>query len=632
MTSESDRPPGDRNPATAGGFPRVALRRIQRMDWRTFEHVVGDLWEEMGYTTVVRQGSNDRKIDVVARKRGPGGKTVAIQVKRYDPQAGNDVTRTEVQEYYGIHTQIDADECMVVTSGEFGDDALEIAERLGVRTVDGEEFLLAMERHASLEFYAEHAAALGIEVGDVWAEVAARSGRSVAGRLRTYCRSTLGRAEVLAGRASREAGNALARWRSAARRTRVRLRGFDPAIRAEHDDGQRNGAPDDGDAEGTGATPPSDHAPVVDRLRETGRRFLYRGTDRMRAPPVTWSPGGRALLPATGIRPRLRRDRWFTRSRQTAACLVAAACCLLVIAATVAGVEVTIGGHPPEALLVVGAGIGVAGIVTPGLALARTPAEAARAAYAPLAAVPVGAWLVGGYPTVAGSVHALAAVVVAAAAGFLIHTRAASARAADGPSFRLGGADLAYAPIHSPVTLVGLAGCVLLWSTLVLAALDATGLVGVGSGPQRALAAAGLAVVAIACLGYVWSGGAVGVTASVVAFGSGVALASLRGAVPLATGVDAGILFGGALTLFVAATFLLFRTDHRTIARWQVLVGGLAVGFLLEVIDYWPVRVVAQSYGTVGGRALIAATAVAATVLFGTVLWLERRAIRETLA
>ncbi|GAB3413778.1 hypothetical protein GCM10027435_08130 [Haloparvum alkalitolerans] len=597
------------------------------MDWRTFEHVVGDLWEEMGYTTVVRQGSNDRKIDVIARKRGPGGKTIAIQVKRYDSRTGNDVTRTEVQEYYGIHTQIDADECMIVTSGEFADDAEEIAERLGVRTVDGEEFLLAMERHASLAFYAEHATALGIEVGDVWAEVAARSERSVPGRVGTYCRSTLGRAEVLAGRASREAGETVDRWQSAARRARVRLRGFDPAIRAEHDDGDRD--PAAGGAGDPDATPES--TPASDRLRETGRQLLYRGTDRMRAPPVSWSPGGRALLPAAGVRPRLRRERWFTGSRQTAACLIAAACCLLAAAAALAGVELTVGGHPLEAMLVVGGAVGVVGTATPSLALARTPMEAARVAYAPLMALPVAAWVVRGYPPVSGSVHGLTAVVVAATAAFLLHTRVASGRAAAAPAFRLRDAEPGYEPIHNPVTLAGLAGCGLLWSTLALALVDAAGIVGVGAGPQRVLAVAGLLVVTVACLGYVWNGGVVGITASVVAFGGVVTLASTRGAVPLATGVDAGVLFGGVLSLLVAATYLLLHTEHRTVARWQVLVGGLAAGFLLEMTDYWPVRAVARSYETVGGRALIAATAVAATALFCAVLWLERRAIRETL-
>ncbi|WP_058366145.1 restriction endonuclease [Haloparvum sedimenti] len=601
------------------------------MDWRTFEHVVGDLWEEMGYTTVVRQGSNDRKIDVIARKRGPGGKTIAIQVKRYDPRAGNDVTRTEVQEYYGIHTQIDADECMIVTSGEFAADAEEIAERLGVRTVDGEEFLLAMERHASLDFYAKHAAALGIETGDVWAEVAARSERSTAGRVRTYCRSMLGRAEVLAGRASREVGNANVRWRGVSRRARLRLRGYDPAIYAERNGNGRDGPADTDGSGDTSAAAQSDRSSTADRLREVGRRFRYRGTDRMRAPPVTWSPGGRSLTPSTGVRPRLRRSQWFSRSRQTAACLIAAVCCLLVSAATLAGVDIVVGGYPVEAFLVGGAAVGVVGIVAPSLVLARTPVEAARAAYAPLAAVPVVAWVIGGYSSVASSIHALTALVVAATAGFLIHTRITSARATDDPSFSLGGAELEYQAIHNPITLAGLAGCVLVWSALALAALDAAGLVGLGSGPQRTLAAVGLLIVVAACLGYVWNGGVVGITASVVAFGGVVTLASMRAAVPLATGVDAGVLFGGVLSLLVAATFLLFHTEHRTVARWQVLVGGLSAGFLLEVTDYWPVRVVARSSETVGGRALIAATAVAATALFCAVLWLERRAIRETL-
>lgn len=631
MSSGGDRASADRNPAT-GGFPRVALRRVQRMDWRTFEHVVSDLWAEMGYTTVLRRGSNDRKIDVVARKRGPGGKTVAIQVKRYDPRTGNDVTRTEVQEYYGIHTQIDADECLIVTSGEFARDAREIAERLGVRTVDGEELLFAMERYASLDFYAEHAAALGLEIGDVWGEVADRSKRSVAGRVGTYSRSLLGRAEVLAGRASRELGNAVARWRSAARRASVRIRGFDPAIRAERADDRLSGrgrpdAPSEREPSST-----ADASSVEDRLRSAGRRLLRRGTGRMRAPPVSWSPGGRALLPATGVQPRLRRDRWFTESRQAAACLIATACALLASVAVVAGLEPSIGRRSVETLVVAGAVIGIVGTVAPSLALSRTALEAARAAYALPMAAPVAVWLVRGSPGVTGAVHLLAAVVGAATTAFLIHTRAAATRTTDCPSFRLGEAEIGYQPVHSPITLTGLAGTVLLLSALALGALDAAGLVRGGDGVTRILAAGGLLVVAVACLGYVWNGGAVGVGASIVAFDAAVAFGAMHGAVPLAADVDVRLLLGGALALLVAAAALLFRTEHRTIERWQVLVVGLTAGLLLEVIDYWPVRVLARSHGTVGGRALIGATAIAAAALFCAVLWLERRAMRETLA
>ena len=61
-----------------------SLRTLRSMDDYRFERFVADLRAEMGDRTTVRRASHDGGIDVLARKRGPGGATEAIQAKRYE--------------------------------------------------------------------------------------------------------------------------------------------------------------------------------------------------------------------------------------------------------------------------------------------------------------------------------------------------------------------------------------------------------------------------------------------------------------------------------------------------------------------------------------------------------------------
>jgi hypothetical protein len=61
-----------------------SLRTLRSMDDYRFERFVADLRAEMGDRTTVRRASGDGGIDVLARKRGPGGATEAIQAKRYE--------------------------------------------------------------------------------------------------------------------------------------------------------------------------------------------------------------------------------------------------------------------------------------------------------------------------------------------------------------------------------------------------------------------------------------------------------------------------------------------------------------------------------------------------------------------
>lgn len=162
-----------------GRFPRkdLSLEALRKVDWVRFEQLVADLWREMGYAVYVTPEGGDDGVDLIARKRGPAGKTLAIQAKRNNGQSSN-VYKGQVQEYNSIAPQTGADEAVIVTSGEFRGTAPDVAADLGVRLVDGETLLTAVERHASLEFYAKHGSDHGIDENELGEEFKRREDRS----------------------------------------------------------------------------------------------------------------------------------------------------------------------------------------------------------------------------------------------------------------------------------------------------------------------------------------------------------------------------------------------------------------------------------------------------------------------
>ncbi|MGB9986567.1 M48 family metalloprotease [Salarchaeum japonicum] len=115
---------------------RELLSRIQSMDEYEFEHLVGDLWEEIGWRTSVTTASKDRGVDVVAERESPYYQKQVIQAKCYS--SGNTVSSSEVQQYAGLHLQEDnVDAVVVVTTSRFTSDARDVASDSNVKLVNG---------------------------------------------------------------------------------------------------------------------------------------------------------------------------------------------------------------------------------------------------------------------------------------------------------------------------------------------------------------------------------------------------------------------------------------------------------------------------------------------------------------
>lgn len=108
------------------------LADLRGMDPYTFEHLVADVWSQLGYQTEVSQASNDMGVDVIAHG---GGEKIAMQVKRY--AESNTVGGPKIQQYSALRQQEDADAVIVVTTGYFTEQALELADRLHVDVLNG---------------------------------------------------------------------------------------------------------------------------------------------------------------------------------------------------------------------------------------------------------------------------------------------------------------------------------------------------------------------------------------------------------------------------------------------------------------------------------------------------------------
>lgn len=98
-----------------------------------FELYVSGLLSQLGFTDIRgTPTTNDQGADLLGKK---DGKTVVIQAKRYAGPVGN----SAVQEVVGAQHYYSGDEGWVVTNSTFTRSAKELAQRTGIRLIDGYE-------------------------------------------------------------------------------------------------------------------------------------------------------------------------------------------------------------------------------------------------------------------------------------------------------------------------------------------------------------------------------------------------------------------------------------------------------------------------------------------------------------
>lgn len=128
-------------------------RRLQRMDLYEFEYFVADLWTFLDWNTRVVGEPGDRGIDVVATTEE--GNKQLIQAKRYGPTIT--VGSPEVQQYASLRLQEDhVEQVTIVTTGEFSEQAKELAPELDVLLVNGEQLIGMVLEVDAAELIAEY--------------------------------------------------------------------------------------------------------------------------------------------------------------------------------------------------------------------------------------------------------------------------------------------------------------------------------------------------------------------------------------------------------------------------------------------------------------------------------------------
>lgn len=110
----------------------VTKQDIQSIDPYDFEELVAKLWDNKGYTTNLRKKSNDKGIDIEAKK---GDIKEVIQVKRYSE--GNKIGSADVRKYATLYQQTDANNVVLVTSGGVTKQARDLADDLNIKIIDG---------------------------------------------------------------------------------------------------------------------------------------------------------------------------------------------------------------------------------------------------------------------------------------------------------------------------------------------------------------------------------------------------------------------------------------------------------------------------------------------------------------
>lgn len=111
---------------------------LQKIDGYDFEYLIADLWTEQGWKTRVLPASNDRGIDVEARRSEPFEQKYLIQAKRYS--ASNKVGSEMIQQYASLQYQEEnVDAVLIITTSSFTKPAKEIAADLNIKLIDGDD-------------------------------------------------------------------------------------------------------------------------------------------------------------------------------------------------------------------------------------------------------------------------------------------------------------------------------------------------------------------------------------------------------------------------------------------------------------------------------------------------------------
>ena len=113
---------------------QTGIETIRSLLWKEFEHLIGEAYRRQGYSVEERGGSGpDGGIDLVLTR---GGLRVLVQCKHW--KAWNVGVKT-VRELYGVTMAEGASGGILVTTGDFSQDAVAFARGKNIDLVNGQE-------------------------------------------------------------------------------------------------------------------------------------------------------------------------------------------------------------------------------------------------------------------------------------------------------------------------------------------------------------------------------------------------------------------------------------------------------------------------------------------------------------
>lgn len=133
------------------------LSTLRSLPPRHFEQFIADVWQErQGWNTEVMDAGPDRGLDVIGEPPNGSSKT-AVQCKRY--AEGNKVSSDQIQQYAALRQQwSDVNGVTVVTTSSLTRNAKELADRLEVKWINGDDLVQLTHRYDAeeiLEWYAQ---------------------------------------------------------------------------------------------------------------------------------------------------------------------------------------------------------------------------------------------------------------------------------------------------------------------------------------------------------------------------------------------------------------------------------------------------------------------------------------------
>jgi restriction system protein len=130
-----------RRALVAGVAESDSAHVLHGMTWQEFEMLVAEAFRLEGYTVTERtQGGADGGVDLVLRK---AGEKTLVQCKHWRVQK---VGVTILRELYGVMAAHGAAGGIVVTAGQFTDDALAFAKGRKLRLISGENLFALIRR------------------------------------------------------------------------------------------------------------------------------------------------------------------------------------------------------------------------------------------------------------------------------------------------------------------------------------------------------------------------------------------------------------------------------------------------------------------------------------------------------